>query len=160
MRRPSVRSFSVSLLAGGLALLLASPGLAYVVVLKGGKRHISTDKPVERNGQLTFIEKGSKVQYTVAVADVDLERTKEANLTGTGDAYVLSPDGKTRALRPQGSSGPSLNDRVQRLKKTPRPVVRKPPSEATDSTPEETKPTSKKKGSRAPTPTPTPAPGQ
>ncbi len=158
MRRSSVRSFLGSCLAAGLGLVLASPALAYVVVLKGGKRHISTDKPVERDGQMTFVEKGSKVQYTVAVSDVDLERTKEANAAGAGDAYVLSPDGKTRALRPKGSSGPSLNDRVQRLKKTPRPSARKPPSEATDSAPEEAKPTGKKQGSKAPTPTPTPAP--
>ena len=160
MRRSSVRSFSGSLLAAGLALLLASPALAYVVVLKGGKRHISTDKPVERNGQMTFVEKGSKVQYTVAVADVDLERTREANLAGAGDAYVLSPDGKTSTLRPRGSSAPSLNDRVQRVKKTPRPVVRKTPSEASDSAPEQGKPAGSKKSSRSPTPTPTGPPGQ
>ena len=86
MRRSSVRSFLGSCLAAGLGLVLASPALAYVVVLKGGKRHIAIDKPVERDGQLTFVEKGSRAEYTVAIGEVDLEKTKEVNGAGTGDA--------------------------------------------------------------------------
>ncbi len=110
-------------LAAGLAIGLAAPASAYVVVLKGGKRHTAIDKPEERDGKWIFVVTGSKQRYEVAIADVDVEKTKEANSAGAGDAYVLGDgQGKTLpVLRQPDTQRPSLNDRIQALgiKKTP-----------------------------------------
>lgn len=103
-------------LAAGLAIGLATPASAYVVVLKGGKRHTAIDKPEERDGKWIFVVAGSKQRYEVAIADVDVEKTKEANAAGAGDAYVLgTPDGQGKALPQPVTQRPSLNDRIQAL---------------------------------------------
>lgn len=146
MSRSPVRSLLISALAAGFALGVGSPAFAYIVVLKGGKRHIAIDKPVEREGHMTFVEKGSRAQYTVAIADVDQEKTKEANNAGAGDAYLLGTDGTTKVLKPPGSSRPSLNDRVQAAKRTPRAGAKATGVET---------PAGKKKVSKTPVPTPT-----
>ena len=110
-------------LAAGLAIGLAAPASAYIVILKGGKRHTAIDKPEERDGKWIFVVTGSKQRYEVAIADVDVEKTKEANAAGAGDAYVLG-DGQGKelpVLRQPDTQRPSLNDRIQALgiKKTP-----------------------------------------
>lgn len=116
MTRRTLPSLLRVALAAGLVLGLASPAYAYIVVLKGGKRHTAIDKPEERDGKWVFVVTGSKQRYEVSIADVDLEKTKEANAAGAGDAYVLgTPDGQGKALPQPATQRPSLNDRIQAL---------------------------------------------
>lgn len=72
-----------------MALLLAGPAMAYVVVLKDGSQ-ITTQKAPEKKGDEVLLILQSGVQASYPIADVDFERTQALNKgTNLSNARVL-----------------------------------------------------------------------
>jgi hypothetical protein len=101
------------LLLGCLALL-ASPLAAYTVILKDGSTLVAREKyRVQGNQAIILLPSGTRT--SIALAEIDVERTREANTVDYGDALVVGDDGEVTQVVPDDKDkGPSLIDVARR----------------------------------------------
>jgi hypothetical protein len=82
-----------------LAAFAAGPALAYTIYLKDGSRIIAKEKYVVK-GNLAMIVLPSGTTSSLAVAEIDVPRTDEANRQVLGTAVAIE-EGKTVELKQQ-----------------------------------------------------------
>jgi len=85
---PPLRTPAAALLAAVLALLLAAPSLAYVVVLKDGSQILAEKEYEIRDGR-AIITLPNGTETFIDAAEIDREATEEANRRGYGKALVI-----------------------------------------------------------------------
>jgi hypothetical protein len=76
------------LLLVGLALTSSAPLVAYTVYLKDGSRLITQAPPEIRDG-MAILTLQNGTEASIAAAEIDLDRTREANQSDLGSALVL-----------------------------------------------------------------------
>ncbi|MDH3404252.1 MAG: hypothetical protein OES32_09365 [Acidobacteriota bacterium] len=88
-RAMSYRKISLAVL---LACWLAAPAAAYTIYLKDGSRILArSEYTVDGDRAIIVLESGT--QTFLALAEIDVERTREANDAGVGNALIFE-DGK------------------------------------------------------------------
>ncbi len=87
-----------------LVALAAGPALAYTIYLKDGSRIIAKEKYVVR-GSLALIVLPSGTQSSLALTEIDVPRTDQANQSNIGTAEVIE-GGKTVELKKQAPPPP------------------------------------------------------
>lgn len=95
-------------LSFAVLLLLGAPAAAYVVVLKDGSQIIAKEKYRQVGGQ-AIITLPNGTRSSLAIAEIDHERTQAANLHDYGTAVVFEP-GPSRDLRNAPKKGETLSD--------------------------------------------------
>jgi hypothetical protein len=103
------------LLALALAVLVATPTLAFTIYLKDGSQLKAKEPYTVREGRAYIILQSGTVTF-LPLEQIDVERTRAANHVNLGGAVLLD-DGKTQALEPPpapASERPSLADLIRR----------------------------------------------
>ena len=77
--------FTVAVVMG--LLLLSVPALAYTIVMKDGSRMLAKDYRVEGDRVLITLPNG--IETWIALAEVDIEKTRELNQNNLGDALKI-----------------------------------------------------------------------
>ncbi len=107
---------------------LAAPSFAYIIYLKDGSRLTAKEK-YEIRGDQAFITLQNGARTSLAAAEIDQERTREANQGGYGSALVLD-DGHLTELpaddppEAEGSLSDLVGDRKSRV--ADRPLAKRP----------------------------------
>ncbi len=91
-RHPSCLRARSLLVAALLSALIASSTSAYVVYLKDGTS-FAVQSPYEVNGDRALVVLLSGTQTTLALAEIDVEKTKSLNTSNLGDAVVIEQGG-------------------------------------------------------------------
>jgi hypothetical protein len=105
-------------LGAALALSIASPLSAYVIILKDGSRIVAKEKPSIEGDKLVFVTKIGTVQ-SVPAAEYDQKRTEDENkLIAGGDALVLNAPGGKTTLQPISGKRPNLSQYIKDHKET------------------------------------------
>jgi hypothetical protein len=103
------QSLSTALL---LALLLASPASAYVVVLNDGSQVMAREELVIEGDQaIITLQNGTRT--SIAASEIDLESTRTANAHSLGSARMIE-DGTTTQL-PSSAAPPPKRERLPDL---------------------------------------------
>lgn len=110
-----------------LAAAAATPALAYTVYLKDGSRLVASEPPVIEDGE-AIITLQSGTRTSIAAAEIDLERTREANKDDYGTALVLEEGsftelndeniGQRRGRLSDAAAGPSIGSRPRARRRT------------------------------------------
>ena len=86
--RRTMRNTNRLLVAATLLLVLGAPLAAYTVILKDGSQLIAQEAPsIEGDQAIIVLQSGTKT--SIAAAEIDLERTRKANLHELGSAVIL-----------------------------------------------------------------------
>ena len=111
-----------------LALAVALPAAAYIVVLKDGSQ-IVADREYEVRGERAIITLPNGTRTFLDADEIDVEATRKANEQGYGTALVIE-DGESRDRRPEETveepPQPSLTDLARRGASRLEPQRREP----------------------------------
>lgn len=116
------------LIAAALAAALGAPLAAYTVVLKDGSQLIAQQAPTFQGDQAIIVLR-SGTRTSIAANEIDLERTRSANLHELGSAMVLE-DGQFTA-KPVETETPQeerLSDLIAKRRRDSSPARRAPVS--------------------------------
>jgi hypothetical protein len=106
------------LLAAAAAVLLASPALAYVIVLKDGSRIVAKEKPTIEGDKLIFVTKIGVTQ-SLPAKDFDSRKTDEVNkIIAGGDALILNTPEGEKTLSTMDTKRPTLSEYIKRHNET------------------------------------------
>jgi hypothetical protein len=97
-----------------LAVLAAAPAFAYTIFLKDGSQILAKEKYVARAGR-AFIKLPSGTVTAIALDEIDVPRTEQANVQDLGTA-ILIEDGKAKELAaatPPPSADAKLADLIR-----------------------------------------------
>lgn len=117
------RSSATSRLTGGsvlplvlAGLLLAQGALAYKIVLRDGTE-IEAEGKYEVDGDRALFVLPNGSTSTIALAEIDVQKTEEANRRNLGDAVVINRDGTTTSYDPNASVREQPVDSLRELLK-------------------------------------------
>lgn len=99
-----------------LALIAAGPAAAYTIYLKNGDTPLIAEKKYEVRGDKAYIVLQSGTVTSIELAQIDIERTEEANARGDyGTAFVLGDEKTQEVPVPQArqQSQQTLADLIQ-----------------------------------------------
>ena len=99
LARSIFRFAAVAILLAGISV----PALAYKLVLKDGQE-IDTVEPYRIEGDRAVFTLASGTQSSIALSEVDVQKTREANERDLGTAVVINRDGTSGSYDPEANS--------------------------------------------------------
>ncbi|MCP4202517.1 MAG: hypothetical protein GY769_11355 [bacterium] len=119
------------LIAVALLAALSAPLAAYTVILKDGSQLIAQQAPTFEGDQAIIVLQ-SGTRTSIAANEIDLERTRNANVQELGSAMVLE-DGQftAKAVEPEPPQEERLSDLIARRRRETGPSDRPPASRDT-----------------------------
>lgn len=117
--RPAARRRALAVAAALVAALLAAgPAAAYVVYLKDGSKIVAQEKPEVRGGK-AYIVLPNGTRTFLDAAEIDVERTNEANRSNLGTALLIEGGEAVEARPAPPPPPPTLRDLVRRAPEPP-----------------------------------------
>jgi len=105
------------LIAAALLSVLAAPLAAYTVILKDGSQLVAQKAP-EIEGDQAIIVLRSGTRTSISASEIDVERTRQANLHELGSAVVLEGGQfKSRPVAPEPPKEERLSDLINKRRR-------------------------------------------
>lgn len=117
-----------------LSLSVSLPLFAYTVILKDGSRLIAQKAPTFQSDQAIIVLQ-SGTRTSIDAAEIDLERTNEANKNDLGSAMIL--EGGEFTSQPKEDVSPReerLSDMIDQRRRAGGTATSRPPAERTSAT--------------------------